>query len=454
LRWYLHVVRYRWRLALLVMVVTVAVAALWLLVRTPQYTATAELLVTPLAQSDEIYFDLPVVRDAGDPTRTIQTAATQVDTPPAAALAARRLGGGWTQDAVLGATDVEPVGETNLLAVTGSADDAEQARRLADAYADGVLAWRDQTLRARVAPTIARLQTELGGLTADDGTRRADVLDRLDALRAARASGDPTISKSRTASAGIRSGPSSRLLLLIALVVGCALAVGAAVLAELSSAGRRPHEARPAPAPPFPRDEPAAEGKTPPALAPDQLAQRLAGRRLGDSRSVLVAGLDAHDDPAAATAALARALANAGERAIALDLSAAGGGLGRELGFAATPVKSGRSKLATALRPVSDAPRLRFVAVPLNGTEPARDPGAVLADLLSDAMALAPWVLVTGPPLLADGGAVAFLRAADDVVVASREDPPDLVALDTAQEIARAAGTSLTAVLASGGGGP
>ena len=54
----------------------------WLATRSDTYETTAEILVTPLTAVDETFQGLPFLRDYGEATRTIQTAATLVDSPP------------------------------------------------------------------------------------------------------------------------------------------------------------------------------------------------------------------------------------------------------------------------------------------------------------------------------------------------------------------------------------
>ena len=66
---------------MLVIVVTLAAigaSIAWIALRPPTYEATANILVTPLAQEDQTFLGLHVVREAGDPTRTVQTAATLI----------------------------------------------------------------------------------------------------------------------------------------------------------------------------------------------------------------------------------------------------------------------------------------------------------------------------------------------------------------------------------------
>src|SRR4029450_9475717 len=84
-------------------------------------------------QTDE-FLGLPVIRDSGDPTRTSQTAATLLESPEAARAPATPLGAGWSEQKVPGAADLQPEGESNILAVTARADSSETAVNLANTF--------------------------------------------------------------------------------------------------------------------------------------------------------------------------------------------------------------------------------------------------------------------------------------------------------------------------------
>ena len=85
------------------------------------------MLVTPVAQEDQTFLGLPVLRDSGDPTRSVQTAANQIHSSAAAVRTATKLGGDWTRNKVLEAIEVTPEGESNILAVTAKADSARKS---------------------------------------------------------------------------------------------------------------------------------------------------------------------------------------------------------------------------------------------------------------------------------------------------------------------------------------
>ncbi|MEA2130764.1 MAG: hypothetical protein QOJ85_3655, partial [Solirubrobacteraceae bacterium] len=90
---YLRAIRSRALVFVLVTLAAVGAAAALVATRSPTYQATAELLVTPLQQDDRTFLGIELLRDSGDPTRTVQTAAALISSPVAATRTARELGG-------------------------------------------------------------------------------------------------------------------------------------------------------------------------------------------------------------------------------------------------------------------------------------------------------------------------------------------------------------------------
>lgn len=91
---YVRAVRHHRVLIAAITVVVVVVTALWLVVRSPDYSAKTQVLVTPISSDDPAFTGLPLLSESVDPTRTLQTAATILDAPSADAAAAREVGGG------------------------------------------------------------------------------------------------------------------------------------------------------------------------------------------------------------------------------------------------------------------------------------------------------------------------------------------------------------------------
>src|SRR6188472_4786001 len=63
--------------------------------RSPPYRATAQVLFTP-QESATPESGLPILRDSGDPTRLVQTAAALIDSDAAVAATAAKMGSAWT----------------------------------------------------------------------------------------------------------------------------------------------------------------------------------------------------------------------------------------------------------------------------------------------------------------------------------------------------------------------
>lgn len=165
--------------------------------RTPSYSATARLILTPLPQWDETFLGTSLVRDSGDANRTAATMAEVVDSAEVAREASRLLAGRTTERAIRRAVDVQPMPDTNVLAVTAVAADPARAVRLADAFASSVLTVRWRTIERELDQRIA-LITAIGGGDPENG----EVAQVSRALRVTRSAGrDPTMTLEKSDSA-------------------------------------------------------------------------------------------------------------------------------------------------------------------------------------------------------------------------------------------------------------
>ena len=154
---YLRAVGAHGLLVAAVFLATLLATVAWLSQRSPVYKATAQLVINPLPQGDETFLGLPVIVDSGDPTRTMQTAAALLESPAAARATALRLGGDWTAQRVLDHVDLEPAGESNILAVTAKAGTGKEAAQVANVFAAATLRQRAGALRRATSSVIDRL---------------------------------------------------------------------------------------------------------------------------------------------------------------------------------------------------------------------------------------------------------------------------------------------------------
>ncbi len=223
---YLRAIQAHRLVFVLIVVATVAAAAVYVSTSTKEYSATAEILVTPLAQDNQSFLGLDLLRESGDPTRTVQTAAALVETRVAADKAAETLGDGRTGQQLLGSVAVQPEGESNVLDVTATATSPAEAALTANAFTNAALAIRRATLQAQVADEIARLESQVA---TPEQERRINELQTLEKR------GDPTMSLAQKATPSSSPvGASAPLVIGLALLAGLALATGTVVVLELT----------------------------------------------------------------------------------------------------------------------------------------------------------------------------------------------------------------------------
>lgn len=235
---YTSAIRAHRPVVLLITLATVVASLLFLALRSPDYEASADLLVQPLAADDQVFLGLPLVRDTGDPVRTMQTAASLVESQAAAARVADQAGEDLTAAEILDRIKVNPEGQSNILAVTATADSADDAALLANRFSRAVLAVRAAEIAKAAGSLIAQLQAALQA--APDTATRADLAARLDQVNSVVRSGDPTIQLSQPAvPPASASGASAALILLLALLAGFALGSCTAMLMELTASGNK-----------------------------------------------------------------------------------------------------------------------------------------------------------------------------------------------------------------------
>lgn len=233
---YSEAIRRHPRVLLGIAAAALLVGMLWVLVRSPAYEASAKVLVAPVAAEERAFVGLSVLRETGDATRTVQTAAGLLDSPAAASAAATALGPDRTGPEVQASVSIEPLGESSLIAVTGRAPSPEEAARVANAYAGASIRLRDGIVGAQIERRIAELDQRLAEL-APDGAAATETADRREALTAV-AKGDPSLALVQVAvPPTAATGPPGWLLLALVLAVG--LGVGAATALALEALDRR-----------------------------------------------------------------------------------------------------------------------------------------------------------------------------------------------------------------------
>jgi capsular exopolysaccharide synthesis family protein len=397
-------------------------AVAWLALRTPDYEATAQLLITPLPQDNDTFLGVSMLRDSGDPTRTAQTAATLVDSPQAALLAARRLGAGWSPGRVRDSVKVDPEGESNILAITATGDSSGSSARLANTFARAALDSRRQELRVQVTREVAQLKRRIELLGNNNSLAAAELASRLDQLESVQDGEDPTVQLSQTATPPKSAiGLPSWAVVLLALVAGIMLAAGAALLMELLNRRVRDEDEAvsmfPLPVlarvPKLARRQ-RAGGRGTPWVMPPQVREafrtlmvQLPGQDENGGRVVMITSASTGDGKTTSAVNLAVSLAAGGHKTILLDLD---------------------------IRKPDVAPLIGLdEAVPLPSLLAQGESNGYMSDLLAEAPYLPTLsVLATAPGSGLDGALVEALNRRLPALIQEAREQAEYVVVDTA----------------------
>ena len=230
---YLRAIRTRLPMVLAVIFTALIASLLLASKHPPTYEAGAKLFINPWPQSDTSLLDIGLLRETGDPTRTMETAVGLIDSHAAASRTAQRLGNGWTRERVEDSIKIDVRGESNILEVIASAPSAQAAADLANAHAEAVLALRRAAVRREVAAAMAQTEARLRSPNAPTGDAAIRLGERLTDLQSIR-DRDPTIllaDRAEPPAAAI--GLPKSLIVALSLMAAVLIAVGAALVLEI-----------------------------------------------------------------------------------------------------------------------------------------------------------------------------------------------------------------------------
>jgi capsular exopolysaccharide synthesis family protein len=162
LKRYVETFRERLRLILITIAITTGVAILYVLAATKTYEAEAELLVTPVSGNDPVLASLGLIGVSADPTRDVETASRLVTNLNVAEAVKKQLRSSLEPSSLLGKVTAIPVAQSNIVAVTATETSPEEAKRLADAFANQAVKTRTESLHEQIDRQLPVLRAELG----------------------------------------------------------------------------------------------------------------------------------------------------------------------------------------------------------------------------------------------------------------------------------------------------
>jgi capsular exopolysaccharide synthesis family protein len=458
------------RLAVALTVLAALVGSMaWLQLRTPDYKAEAEILVTPLPEGNETFVGIPFLVSSGDPTRTVQTAATLISSRAASEETANKLGRGLTTSMVTENIVVKPKGESNVLSVEATAPSATLARDMANTFARSSLDIRTRQLQRQIQNTIGRLQQSL---TETRATGRPEALaelsTRITALENVRDGNDPTLSIAEDADRpGKAVGAPSWLIIFLALVAGVILGLVLALLLEMAERRVRDEDdllsIYPLPVltrvPLLSRRQLRnSSAAMPPQIREAfrtlqaQLEVRGEGRRC-----VMVTSASRNDGKTTSAINLALSLTTTGQSVLLIDFDLRKPEVASRLGI--TDVPKSLSAMLSPDMHVADllvpAPRMPLLQV----ATAAHTEGDVamleallrmMPRILEEAADLADYVIVDTAPLGEVADALKVADQVDDVLLVSRPGHTNRVNLEQARDLLESAGRTPTGLVVVG----
>lgn len=376
--------RRRWKLIVAAVILVPLVVGVISALQEKQYSASSTLLFRSTNFAEQL-FGTSYLPASKDPAREAATNANLVSLDAVAVRTARKLGGGVTGSEVADKVEAAPEGASDLVTVTARDPDPRRAAEIARVFADQFVQFRrqaDQAVINRAQSLVAdRLVTmsprQRAGSQGRTLQQRADQLQILASLQ----TGNAEVVEQATVP-GSPSSPRVARNIALAIVLGAALGLGLALLADRLDQGLRSVEEiedvfpspvlAQIPRRPGLRSAGAAQDRALHPEAADLDPFRLLRTRLRyfnvdrTVRTILVTSADPGAGKTTVSMCLAVALAQAGDRVILLEADLRRPALRERLGV--TAPTAGLSELLAGDITLTDA--IKAVEVPLGEHAP------------------------------------------------------------------------------------
>jgi receptor protein-tyrosine kinase len=461
---YVNTIRERIKLIAAIMLLTTGAAVAYVATAHKEYTAEADLLITPVSASDPAYSGLSLIRSSNDPTRDVETAAKLVVNRDVALRAKVDHNLAEGPNKLQARVKAEPIAQSNLVAVTATGDSPAQARDVANGFARGVIEVQTTSLHRSIQKSLPGLLRRIRAMSPADRAAQAgpDSLSSLAARQQALLTqDDPTLQlQTRAALPTAPSWPKKTLSIVAGIVAGLILGVGSAfALQVLDPRLRREEQLRTLYGLPIlgriPRESRRGSQR---ALAPERLspstleayrtlrATLAASRRGGvtDAPAVLVTSPSPSEGKTTTAINLASSLALAGNSVILIEADLRRPAIGEALEvsseYGTGSVLLGMADFQDALVETKAYGRyLRLLLADKSGAASGFMADQLFlpatADLVREAKRLADYVIVDSPPLSEVIDALPLAQKVDEVLVVVRLGRTQLTKLQNLGEL-------------------
>jgi len=231
---YLRVLRERWPVVAVTIVLCVAAGLLAVRTMGKTYSAQSDLLISPVDNGDSTFIGINVFRNiSSDPTSNVLTLARYVDTYQTAALVKQNLHSTKSPGALLGMITIEPLSQTGIVSIHATASSPTLAAALANGFADATITRRTQQVQSDVQRVVTRLQAQVSRASSASAPAIALIQQRLAGLRSLIGLPDPSVSVLNRADVpGSANGKSTKLVVIATALAGLLLGFGVALLAD------------------------------------------------------------------------------------------------------------------------------------------------------------------------------------------------------------------------------
>jgi capsular exopolysaccharide synthesis family protein len=441
LTYYVQVIRERIWIVVTILLVTLAGAGAYLVMADDVYEGEARLLITPQPADDALAASLGLPLATNDPTRDVETAATQATSLDVAERAREELGLTATARSLQRRVSAEPIASSNLVSLTAEGPTAVEAADLANAFAAGFLDERTADLHREVDELLPAYQDQLQAGSDAAATPDASLQTDVARLQAFRAGQDPTVGiEEEAVPATSPVAPRPTLTIVGALIAGLVLGVAGAFAAQtLDPRLRREEQLRSRYNLPILARVPRDTGRKGRPLGPGLLslpakeayrtlrANITAARQSSQApHAVLVTGSSPSEGKTTTAINLAGSLALAGNRVILIEADlrrpAIGSALGISVDKGVVSTLLENTTLEEALVTTeSFGPSLELLLADYKGGWMSELFSLHAAQrLLATAKARADFVIIDSPPLTTVVDTLPLARQADDVLIVTR----------------------------------